>query len=389
MSNRLSSVRRHFLPSSMRHNDEQVKILLNRLNEIETNQQNEINTLKSSLHKFQEDTAELKAQISVSEQRIKKLMDMYSLALLRNNDENDLSTKKRFFRALPSAQNPLKLYQDVNSKLLHELDAICRENNLVYWMWAGSAVAAEAQGSSIPWDDDIDICMMRDDFDKLKSILSSNEEYAITTCYDSYVFNRQYRFVRRGDKILNFIDIVPFDWAQNDDDRTEEAYQELKTDLCNGMKKDNRLKYWLDVKYLYKKTATITYPQRGVTIDDKKVAPLTRIIDGKFDQYRKKAISLNIISETHHSNYIAYGLDNWFTAGRKCIWHKNVIFPVSDTKYDGYDAMIAHNNAEFCDSICPNWPFIPLNLDENVHIPREIIDNEEMTNNMKDYLAKQ
>lgn len=389
MSNRLSSIRRHFLPSSMRHDDEQVKLLINRLNEINTNQQDEINTLKCSLQKLQEDNAEFKAQISASEQRIKNLMDIYSLALFRNDKENDLSAKKRFFRALPSAKDPLKLYQDVNSKLLHELDVICRENNLVYWMWAGSAVAAEARGSSIPWDDDIDICMMRDDFDKLKSILSCNKEYAITTCYDSHVFNKQYRFVRRGDKILNFIDIVPFDWAQNDDANAENVYHNLKADFCDSVKRDNRLRYWLDVKYLYEKTATITYPQRGVMIDSKKVAPLARIIDEKFEQYHKKAISLNIIGKTRHSNYIAYGLDNWFLADRKYIWRKNVIFPVSDIKYDEYDVMIAHNNAEFCESIYPNWPFIPLNIDENVHIPREIIDSREMINNMKDYLAKQ
>lgn len=389
MSNRLSSIRRHFLPSSMRHDDEQVRLLINRLNEINTNQQDEINILKCSLQKLQEDNAEFKAQISASEQRIKNLMDMYSLALFRNDTENDLSAKKRFFRALPSAKDPLKLYQDVNSKLLHELDVICRENNLIYWMWAGSAVAAEARGSSIPWDDDIDICMMRDDFDKLKSILFCNKEYAITTCYDSHVFNKQYRFVRRGDKILNFIDIVPFDWAQNDDANAEKVYHSLKADFCDNIKRDNRLRYWLDVKYLYEKTATITYPQRGVMIDSKKVAPLARIIDEKFEQYRKKAISLNIIGKTRHSNYIAYGLDNWFLAGRKYIWRKNLIFPVSDIKYDEYDVMVAHNNAEFCESIYPNWPFIPRNIDENVHIPREIIDSREMINNMKDYLAKQ
>lgn len=48
-------------------------------------------------------------------------------------------------------------------------NVFCRENNLRYYMAWGTALGAVRHGGFIPWDDDLDVCMPRDDYNKFLS----------------------------------------------------------------------------------------------------------------------------------------------------------------------------------------------------------------------------
>ena len=75
--------------------------------------------------------------------------------------------------------------QQVTAKLMAALDKILSDNNLEYWFGYGSLLGAYTRGGYIPWGDDVDICMHRDDFGKLLELLSNNSKYRVTTVYDS------------------------------------------------------------------------------------------------------------------------------------------------------------------------------------------------------------
>lgn len=80
-------------------------------------------------------------------------------------------------------------YDDKILNHLHELELmilkdfirICEENNLTYYMYAGSLLGAVRHNGFIPWDDDLDVIMFRDDFEKFKKIFiaSENDKYEL------------------------------------------------------------------------------------------------------------------------------------------------------------------------------------------------------------------
>lgn len=61
--------------------------------------------------------------------------------------------------------------------LLDYFDNLCREHNLRYFIGFGSLLGAVRHRGFIPWDDDIDVVMFRDDYEKLKVIAGEAVEF--------------------------------------------------------------------------------------------------------------------------------------------------------------------------------------------------------------------
>ena len=60
----------------------------------------------------------------------------------------------------------LKQAQHIMLSILLEFDALCKEYGFTYWLDHGTLLGAVRHEGFIPWDDDLDVTMPRDDYEK-------------------------------------------------------------------------------------------------------------------------------------------------------------------------------------------------------------------------------
>lgn len=61
-------------------------------------------------------------------------------------------------------------HQIVLMELWHVFDAICKKHSIPYLLFAGSALGAVRHNGIIPWDDDLDVVLMREDYEKFLQV---------------------------------------------------------------------------------------------------------------------------------------------------------------------------------------------------------------------------
>ena len=111
-------------------------------------------------------------------------------------------------------------------EMLVELDRVCKENNIKYQIWAGTLLGAVRHKGYIPWDDDADVVMLREEYEKFKRCADQlNPEICF---YQDHDTDSEYRwgyaklrktgtkYVRFGQEHVHcqtgvFIDVFPLD----------------------------------------------------------------------------------------------------------------------------------------------------------------------------------
>lgn len=115
---------------------------------------------------------------------------------------------------VPPAQGLLRDIQLANLALLKELSYVCEKNNFKYILDAGTLLGAVRHSRFIPWDDDIDILMLREDYEKIVSAFKNTTRNS--DIYAEYHrdkdTNSQY-FIKIKHKKCPFlgVDIFPLD----------------------------------------------------------------------------------------------------------------------------------------------------------------------------------
>lgn len=146
----------------------------------------------------------------------------------------------------------------VEMDLYRELERVCKKHNLRYWAIGGTLIGAVRHHGFIPWDDDIDVCMPREDYEKLCGLYSKefSSPYFLQTpqtdpgYYFSFAKFRNSNTTAISMPFKNslfnqgiFIDVFPLDYI--DIDNAETANSEILNSImkCSSYMKRGSEEY--------------------------------------------------------------------------------------------------------------------------------------------------
>jgi len=119
----------------------------------------------------------------------------------------------------------LRKLQKEELRILEEFVRVCEKENLKYYLLGGTLLGAVRHQGFIPWDDDMDVCMPRDDYEKFLSLSKDtfNDGYFICTYENDPSYRYPWaRLCTTNMKIINrsanipreeysWIDLIPLD----------------------------------------------------------------------------------------------------------------------------------------------------------------------------------
>lgn len=148
----------------------------------------------------------------------------------------------------------LKEMQTIGVYLLKKFDQLCLEYNINYTLAGGSLIGAIRHRGYIPWDDDIDIFILRPDYDKLINCIkrkqTGNEETILFTpeldnCYMPYGQFCDMKYTKviaycprvKGSSGM-WIDVFPIEGCETDFNSFEQRLEKIN----NFLKRYNQIR---------------------------------------------------------------------------------------------------------------------------------------------------
>ena len=75
----------------------------------------------------------------------------------------------------------LRKQQQRMLEILLHIDEVCKRYNIKYWLSSGTLLGAVRHGGFIPWDDDLDIEMLKEDYDRFLEVFEESDEFVLQT----------------------------------------------------------------------------------------------------------------------------------------------------------------------------------------------------------------
>ena len=272
----------------------------------------------------------------------------------------------------------LKKLQKVLIEMLDEVVRLCNRHHLDYFISGGTCLGAIRHKGFIPWDDDIDIVMPRDDYEKFLEI--ARDELDNKYFLDYYKTNPENHFgfakIKKNNtsfvmgykyKCHNgfFLDIFPLDYNDNRDSLKVKFSVSLARCLLETLKyKDHNLK----IKSLRR--------------------PLISLPFVIFSNYRIHRIVEYLYKNCNKGKHINGAVYSGMYYYKKDIYPIDVVFPYSIVTFEGKKYHAYHNTDYYLKSLYGDYMTLPPAKKRVAHKPEKLDFNEGDNLNTKEEFNK-
>lgn len=233
--------------------------------------------------------------------------------------------------------------------LLIFLDKICIKNNLRYWLDSGTLIGAMRHGGFIPWDDDVDVCMPREDALKLKQIMTDK-------IFEGHII------LQNDDTDPNYINSdwmtlrdTKIEYIQNSPAHNRLKYRGLQVDIFSvDQGQSKAMKFFIKWVQLI----TVYMPLRQGNI-------LSFI--RPFVNLSHKMISKILIPAARHLNK-KNGIYNYSLGVPFCKYNnESSIFPLDRIKFESYEFNCPNDCDAYLNNLYGDWRQIPDEMNIRTH----------------------
>lgn len=244
----------------------------------------------------------------------------------------------------------LRKAQLVMVEMIKVVDEICKKHNLTYWIDSGTLLGAIRHDGFIPWDDDADLCMPREDYDKFLALVEKElpEHLALETESVNlhkklpwarllYTKNFKWKFHNTGEEHMGLsIDIFPMDLV--DYNTPNKKLVNILSRICSSDK-----------------------PQK---IKDPKALIKSLLLSVNFKKYWVEYV--NDLNGKGKGEYFCYGIETSFTNSR-FLFHKEDIFPLKKATFENYEFSIPNNYDKYLTNLYGDYMRIPPENERMTH----------------------
>ncbi len=278
---------------------------------------------------------------------------------------------KNIDRSRPYDKDILDKLHKLHLEMLQDVAALCKKYNLNYFAVFGTALGAERHKGFIPWDDDTDIGMLREDYDIFIRVVDKElgDKYRIMTpevdkkyaCNVTKLQRKGTVFISHLSKKLKceqciFVDIFPFDRVAPT--LKQARRQQISTTFLS------RLLYLCGTPYPL-------IPYKGIkkiiaeiicwcTYYLTKILPISTTV--LYKQYVKECTRYNNAKTNRVTSFCDAGALQYIVS-------VNHMFPIKEVPYEDIMINVLNNNKEHLKNVYGDFMKIPSVNDRINHVP--------------------
>ena len=242
-------------------------------------------------------------------------------------------------------------------ELLRFIDNVCNKYDINYWLSDGTLIGAVRHGGFIPWDDDIDLSIMRDDYEKLIEVLPKEikkHDYLMKECGLSLLRDNHVNYFKDFNSVydvegdMNLLDSEKFMFLQIAWLKPYVKIDFFPKDYVNEDKLDYFKNNYISTKYKFNQ----------------------EVKNGKKQFNKEFNLKYNDLGFTKDkTKYLNDGLDT-LQLTPSWLWETDKVFPLNKIEFEGHVFNCPKDSMHFLEVVYgPDIMHLPMTIQNHNLIP--------------------